>query len=118
MIILLVHTSHPLQGSFLDFHESDSCSVLSNSLGPHGLYSPWNSLGQNTRVGSQFPSPGDLPNPEFKPSSPTLQEGSLPAEPHGKSKNTGVGSLSFLQLIFLSQESNQGLLLAGRFFTN
>ena len=26
--------------------------VVSNSLRPHGLYSPQNSLGQNTRVGS------------------------------------------------------------------
>ena len=35
---------------------------------------------------------------------------SLPAEPQGKPKNTGVGSLSLLQWIFLSQESNQCLL--------
>ena len=34
--------------------ESESRSVMSNSLRPHGLYSPWNSLGQNTRVGSLF----------------------------------------------------------------
>ena len=32
--------------------ESESCSVMSDSLWPHGLYSPWNSPGQNTRVGS------------------------------------------------------------------
>ena len=31
---------------------SESHSVVSNSLGPHGLYSPWNSLGQDTKVGS------------------------------------------------------------------
>jgi len=30
----------------------ESCSVVSNSLWLHGLYSPWNSLGQNTAVGS------------------------------------------------------------------
>ena len=36
---------------------------MSYSLAPHGLYSPWNSLGQNTGVGSLFPSPGDLPDP-------------------------------------------------------
>ena len=36
--------------------------------------------------------------------------GSLPAEPQGKPKNTGVGSLSLLQQIFLTQESNWGLL--------
>ena len=31
---------------------SKSCSVMSNSLQPHGLYGPWNSPGQNTGVGS------------------------------------------------------------------
>ena len=30
----------------------NSCSVMSDSLRPHGLYSPWNSPGQNTVVGS------------------------------------------------------------------
>ena len=43
---------------------------MSDSLRPHGLNSPWNSLGQNT----------------------------------------GVGSLSLLQGIFPTQESNQSLL--------
>ena len=32
--------------------ESESCSVMSSSLRPHGLYSPWNSPGRNTGVGS------------------------------------------------------------------
>ena len=50
--------------------ESESHSVVADSLRPHGLYNPWNSPGQNT----------------------------------------GVGSLSLLQGIFLTQESNQGLL--------
>ena len=31
---------------------SESCSVMSDSSRPHGLYSPWNSSGQNTGVGS------------------------------------------------------------------
>ena len=48
--------------------------------------------------GQPFPSPGDLPNPGIKPRSPTLRADSLPAEPQGKPKNTGVGSLSLLQL--------------------
>ena len=50
--------------------ESESHSVVSDSLQPHGLYSPWNSPGQNT----------------------------------------GVGSLSLLQGIFLIQELNRNLL--------
>ena len=32
--------------------ESESHSVMSDSLWPQGLYSPWNSPGQNTEVGS------------------------------------------------------------------
>ena len=32
--------------------ESERCSVLSYSFRPHRLYSPWNSPGQNTGVGS------------------------------------------------------------------
>ena len=35
---------------------------------------------------------------------------SLPAEPQGKPKNTGMDSLSLLQQIFLTQKSNRGLL--------
>ena len=30
--------------------ESEACLVVSDSLWPQGLYSPWNFLGQNTRV--------------------------------------------------------------------
>ena len=50
--------------------KSESHSVVSNYLQPHGLYSPWNSPGQNT----------------------------------------GMGSLSLLQGIFLTQGSKPGLL--------
>ena len=56
------------------------------------------------------PPPGDLPNPETELRSPALQVDSLPAEPPGKPKNTGVGSLSLPQGIFLTQELNLGLL--------
>ena len=34
------------------FLESESCSVMSDSLRPHRLCGPWNSLGQNNGVGS------------------------------------------------------------------
>ena len=45
---------------------------------------------------SRFPSLGDLPNPGIKSRSPALQADSLPVEPQGKPKNTGMGSLSLL----------------------
>ena len=54
------------------------------------------------------PPPGDLPNPGVEPRSPTLQADSLPFEPSGKPKNTGVGSLTLIQEIFPTQESNRG----------
>ena len=47
--------------------ESESRSVVSDLLRPHGLYSPWNSPGQNTGVGSHsllqgiFPTQGSNP---------------------------------------------------------
>ena len=59
--------------------------------------------------GQPFPSPGDLPNPGIEPRFPALPVDSLPAEPPGKPKNTGMGSLSLLQQIFLTQDSNRGL---------
>ena len=42
----------------------------------------------------------------MEPRSPTLQADSLPAEPEGKPKNTGVGSLPLLQWIFQTQKLN------------
>ena len=42
-----------------------------------------------------FPYPGDLPNPGIEPRSPALQADSLTAEPQGKPKNTGAGSLAY-----------------------
>ena len=46
----------------------------------------------------------------IEPRSPALQADSLPAEPPGKPKNTGVGNLSLLQQIFLTQGLKWGLL--------
>ena len=60
------------------YSESESRSAVSISLLPHRLYSPWNSLGQNT----------------------------------------GVGSLSLCQGIFLTQGSKHVSRIAGRSFTN
>ena len=57
-----------------------------------------------------MPSSRDLPSPGIKPRSLALQADSLPSEPPGKPKNTKVGSLSLLQGIFLTQESNEDLL--------
>ena len=97
------------------------CSVMSDSLQPHGLYParllcPWESSRQEYWSGLPFPPPGDLPNPGIKSRSPALQVDSLPSEPTGKPNNPGVGSLSLLPGIFLTQESNWASCVSGRFF--
>ena len=60
--------------------------------------------------GLTCPPPGDLPNPGIEPRSPTLWADSLLSEPPGKPKKTGVGNLSLLKGIFLTQASNWGFL--------
>ena len=59
--------------------DSESCSVVSNSLQCHGLYRPSFSRPEPWS-GQPFPSPRDLPDPEIESGSPALQADSLPAE--------------------------------------
>ena len=102
-----------------------SVSVMSDSLRPHGLQPtrllcPW-TIAQHAPLSMgilqerilkwvAMPSSGDLPNPGIESRFPPLQAVSLPSEPPGKPRNTGVGSLSLLQRNFLAQDSNWGLL--------
>ena len=92
---------------------AQSCLTLCYPLdcSPPGSSVHGDSPGKNTDWGVfPCPPPGNLPNPVIEPRSLTLQADSLPTEQWGKPKNTGVGSLSLLQGIFPTQESNWGLL--------
>ena len=89
--------------------ESESHSIVSDSVTPmdyivHGI------LQAKILQWVAFPFSRGSSHPGIEPRSPTLQADSLPAEPPGKPKNTVVGSLSLLQWIFPTQESNWGLL--------
>ena len=57
-----------------------------------------------------FPFSRASSRPRIEPRSPALQMDSLPTEPPGEPRNTGVGSLSLHQSVFPTQVSNQGLL--------
>ena len=50
--------------------ESESHSVVSDSLWPYGLYSPWNSPGQNTGVGRRSFLQGIFPTQASNPGLP------------------------------------------------
>ena len=84
-------------------------------LQPHGLLPtrllcPWGFSKREYWNGLPCLPAWNLPYPGIKPRSPALQADSLPAEPPEKPKSPGVGSLSLLQGIFLTQESKQCLL--------
>ena len=68
--------------------------------------------------GEPFPSPGDPHNPGIKPRSPTLQADSLPDEPQGKPKNTGVVAYSFSSRSSQPRSLTRVFCIASRFFTN
>ena len=92
----------------------ESHLVVYDVLRPHRLQPTrllcwWGFPGKNTG-GLPCPSPRDLPKAGTERRSPTLQVDSLPTEPPGKPRNTGVGSLSLLQGIFLTEGLNPGLL--------
>ena len=85
--------------------KSESCSVVSILCDPmdytiHGIL--------QARILEWIPFP--FSRGFSQPRSPMLQVDSLATEPQGKSKNTGVGSLSLLHQIFPTQELNWGLL--------
>jgi len=91
-----------MESAWSEVKVAQSCLTLCNPID----YSPWNSPGQNTRR-VPLPFSRGSSKPRNLTQVPSLQADSLPAEPQGKPKNTGVGSL---YLLFLTQESNQSLL--------
>ena len=78
--ILANHQSHHYDGKETrllkesSVCESGSRSVVSDSLRPHGLYSPWNSPGQNTRVGSLSLLQGIFPTQRLSPDLPHCKQ--------------------------------------------
>ena len=52
----------------------ENCLVVSSSLRPHGLYSPWNSPGQNTAVDSLSLLQGIFPTQGLNPGLPHCRQ--------------------------------------------
>ena len=107
-----------LPPSLLFQNYSESCSVVSNSLRPHELYSPWNSPGQNTGVGSLSLLQGIFPT-----------QGSNPGLPHCRQilyQLSHKGSPRILEWVAYSFSSGSSqprnrarvFWIAGGFFTN
>ena len=65
-----------------------------------------------------FPSPGDLPNPGIKPTSPILQVDSLSAEPQGSPRILEWAAYPFSNESSQSRNRTGVSCIAGGFFTN
>ena len=91
---------------------SSSHSVMPDSLLPHGLYSSWNSPGQNTGV------PSCRGSSQLRDWTQVfcIAGGFFTSWATREAKNPGVGSLSLLQYAVLTQESNCGLLHCSQIF--
>src|SRR5574341_938898 len=59
-----------MQEQMVNNGETESLSVISDSLRPHGLGSPWNSPGQDTGVGSLSLLQGIFPTQDSNPGLP------------------------------------------------
>ena len=57
-----------------DINICEHCSVVSDSLRPHGLHSPWNSPGQDTGVGSLSLLQGIFPTQWSNPGLPHCRQ--------------------------------------------
>ena len=77
--------------------ESESRSVMSDCLQSHGLYSPWNSPGQNAGVGSLSLLQGIFPTQESNPGLPHCRW-ILYQLNHKDSEREKVKSLSHVRL--------------------
>ena len=89
---------------------SESHSVVSNSLQPPGLCSPWNSSGQYTGVGSLSLLQEIFPTQRSNPGLPHCKWILYQLSHKGSPRILEWVSQSLLQCIFPTQELNWGLL--------
>ena len=80
-------------------------AVVSDSLWPHGLYSRWNSPGQNTRVGSLSLLQGILPTQGLNPGLPYCKWMLYQLSHKGSSKGQGLQKSLHSECMFLWFES-------------
>ena len=98
--------------------ESESHIVLSDSLWPHGLYSPWNSLDQNTGVGSLSLLQGIFPTQGLNPSLPYCGQILYQLSHKGSPRILEWVACPFSRGSSWPRNQTEVSCLAGRFFIN
>ena len=98
--------------------ESGSQSIVSNSLWPHGLNSPWNSPGQNTGVGSLSLLQGIVPTQGWNPGLPHYRQILYQLSHKGSPRILEWGACSFSRGSSWPRNRTRVSCIAGGFFTN
>ena len=97
---------------------AQSCPALFDPLWPHGLYSSWNSPGQNTGVDSLSLFQGDLSNPGIEPRSPVLQAVLYQLSHRGSQRILEWVAYPFCSRFSRPRNQTRVSCIAGGFFTN
>ena len=97
---------------------SESRSVISDSLWPRGLYSPWNSPGQNTGVGSLSLLQGIFPSQESNPGLPRCGQILYQLSHKGSRRILEWVAYPFSRRSSWPRNRTGVSCVAGRFFTN
>ena len=97
---------------------SESHSLMSDSLQPHGLYSPWNSLGQNTQVGSHSILQGIFPTQGSNPGLPHCRQTLYQLSHKGSPRILEWVAYPFSRWSSLLKNRTGVSCTEGRFFTN
>ena len=98
--------------------ESGCCSVVSNSFQPHRLYSPWNSPGQNTRVGSLSILQGIFLTQGLKPGLPHCRQTLYQLSHKGSPRTLEWVAYPFSRGSSQPRNRTRVICIAGGFFTN
>ena len=104
-------------GETLGF-QCESRSVMSNSLRPHGLYSPWNSWGQNTGVGSLSLLQGIFPDQGLNPGLPHCRQILYQLNHKGSPRTLEWVAYPFSSRSSWPRNQTRVSCIAGRFLTN
>ena len=102
----------------MKWSESESRSVLSDSLWPHGLNSPWNSPGQNTALGSLSLLHGIFPTQGLKPGLPHYRRILYQLSHKGSPRMLKWVAYPFSSRSSLPRNQTRVSCIAGGFFTN
>ena len=97
---------------------SEGRSVVSDSLQPRGLYSPWNSPGQSTGVGSLSLLQGIFPTQRLNPGFPHCRQILYHLSHQGSPKILEWAAYSFSSRSSWSRNHTGVSCIAGGFFTS